>query len=299
MPTSIAFVFPGQGSQYVGMGRKVAERYTEECIYEKADAMVDYDLLELMWNGPEEKLGQTRYTQPAIFVDSVSKSQVLKSLGIFPDFVLGHSLGEYSALVAAEVLDFGSAMGLVELRAKLMDENDVEGGMSAVLGLGYEEVQSVLEQVEEPPRIANYNSPTQIVISGSQSSLSRARSALEENRAKVIDLDVSGPFHTRWVKGAEEQLSHHISEITFSDPSVPVLSGVSGELETSGEKLKKLLRRQITSPVLWVNYLRRLAERGVDRTVEVGPGEVLQGLCRRIDSNMEHYTFEEVIEDEF
>ncbi|MHB1419016.1 MAG: ACP S-malonyltransferase [Bacillota bacterium] len=279
----LAFVFPGQGAQYVGMGRQLAESYPEAGkIFDIADRALGFPISKICFEGPEETLKQTMYTQPAILTVSIACLQVLTSRGIHPEFAAGHSLGEYSALVAAGVLDFGDAVQLVHARGRFMEEA-VPGGrgtMAAILGLPGEAVQEVCRQastigVVQP---ANFNCPGQVVIAGERAAVNAAMElAAAAGAKKVVPLTVSGPFHSTLMRPAGENLAIKIQDTTFSEPSFPVVANVSADYIHHAEEARTFLLRQVSEPVLWD---------GVDKFIEVGPERVLSGLIRKIDKGM-------------
>ncbi len=290
-----AFLFPGQGSQTVGMGENLVNDSRVNGIYETADEIMESDFHDLMLNGPEEELNRTRNAQPAIFIDGIARYRILRDQGISPDYLLGHSLGEFSALTAAGCLTFEDGLKIVRKRGELTSEVDVEGSMVAVMGVDYSVVEGIIEEAGDSVTVANHNSPSQVVISGKKEPLDKSCEKLREERAKCIKLDVTGPFHSAYMKGPEKELKNYIDQFVFDDPEVPVLSSVSGSFEDDGNHLKDLLGRQMTSSVRWVDYVNLLGNSGVERTIEVGPDGTLSRLTGRINPDIERLKFDEVI----
>lgn len=287
-----AFVFPGQASQFVGMGldlynsNPIAQKY-----YDLADELFDFSIKDLSFYGPLLELTQTRVTQPAIYVHSMILFEELKSRGKLPEVLAGHSLGEYSALAAAGVLDFRQGLELVKIRAEEMQratENN-SGTMAAIVGLDYKTVQKVIEKsvIGGICSIANYNSPTQIVISGDVQSVQSTMLTLKEAGAKrVIELSVGGAFHSSLMKSAGETLKKALESTTFHQPRCPIYSNVTGTATTDIKEIRNRLYQQLTSPVLWVQSVENMIKDGVGTFVEIGPGNVLQGLIKRINGNV-------------
>lgn len=288
-----AFVFPGQGSQSLGMLSAAAEAWpmiTET--FDEASNVLGYDLWHLCQHGPAEELNKTMVTQPALLTASVALwRQWCVSDGPRPDFVAGHSLGEYSALVAAESLDFIEAVKLVQLRGELMQDAvpEGQGRMAAVLGLEDSDVVSACEESAEGDVVAavNFNAPGQVVIAGSAAAVERAIEACKAKGArKAMPLPVSVPSHCALMKGAAEQLAEALEDIRFNDAVIPVVQNVDAEPARDAEVLKANLLKQLYSPVLWTNSVQRLSTEGVGVAVECGAGKVLAGLIKRIDRSL-------------
>jgi [acyl-carrier-protein] S-malonyltransferase len=289
MPQQMVFVFPGQGSQFVGMGRDLFER---EALarerFQEANAILGFDLGEVCFNGPPDTLQLTANTQPAILVHSVIAAELLRSRGIVPVALAGHSLGEYSALVASGSLSFADAVRLVHLRGRFMQEAVPVGvgAMAAVLGLDQTQVElacveSIDEGVVQP---ANYNCPGQVVISGHVEAVRKAMArCLEKGAMKVIELQVSAPFHSALMAPAAERLRPELSQVAFADMGIPVISNVEAKPFGSKVRVPQLLVEQVTAPVRWQESMQTVLKMGVDAMVEVGPGKVLSALMRRID----------------
>jgi [acyl-carrier-protein] S-malonyltransferase len=284
----IAFVFPGQGSQYVGMGKEFEERYPlAKDHFREAEEALGIDMRQLCLYGPEEALKMTANTQPALLLCSVIAFRLLEENGIRPDFVAGHSLGEYSALVAGGSLRFADALHLVRKRGEFMQEAVPlgRGAMAAILGMEREAVARICEEAQEGQvvEIANLNSPGQIVISGEAEAVERAVKAAKQHGARrAVSLPVSAPFHCRLMKPAGERLGEILAQTEVADPKIPLVTNVDAQLTSSTATIRSALLRQASSPVLWEDSIGTLQDQGVDTFVEVGPGTVLSGLIKRI-----------------
>jgi len=288
----IAFVFPGQGAQYPGMGRDIAEKFpVARELFHQADAALDFSISALCFDGPEEDLKLTQNTQPAILATSIALFRVLEEKGIRPDFVAGHSLGEYSALVAAGALQLGEAAALVRRRGLYMQEAVPVGvgAIAALFGLDLPAVQSVCERAAEGQVVspANLNSPGQIVIAGNREAVERALVLAKEAGARrAILLQVSAPFHCALMMPAEERLSADLERCSFQNLKCPLVTNVDAEPIRTGAETRTALKRQVSRPVRWQESIQRLLDEGVRTFVEVGPGKVLLGLIRSIDKSV-------------
>lgn len=287
----IAFVFPGQASQYVGMGKDLYENNPiAKEIFDKAEEILGFEIKRLCFEGPEEDLKQTKITQPAIFVHSYVISRLLDGK-LKADMSAGHSLGEYSALVYAGVLSFEDALKIVKLRGELMQRAGEEnpGTMAAIIGLDYERVKKLCEEVKDGiVQPANFNTPEQIVISGEVDAVRKVMGLAQKVGAKMVkELVVSGAFHSPLMESAKEELKKALDEVKFNKPSIPVYFNVTAKPSYDPGEIKNLLYLQITSPVLWSQIIKNMISDGATRFYEIGPGKVLQGLIKRIDSNVE------------
>ena len=288
MPT-IAFLFPGQGSQIVGMGKDLAEKFpVAKRTFEEADEALGYSLSQLCFEGPEERLKMTEVTQPAILTVSVAAFRVLQEKGVAPAMVAGHSLGEYSAHVAAGTLSFADAVRTVHSRGQYMQEAVPVGvgAMAAILGMPSAEVEAICKEAAqgEVCQAANINSPEQIVISGSKAAVERAAELAKSKGAKrAVMLPVSAPFHCSLMQPAQDRLAADLQALNFQDPIVPVISNIDASAKTTASASRDALVRQVTGAVQWVGCVQTLAILGADLFMEVGPGKVLSGLMRQID----------------
>lgn len=290
----IAFVYPGQGSQFVGMGKDLYERFPErvEPFYKRAEEALSFDIKSLIFEGPEDKLTLTEYAQPAILLDSIIKYELIKDR-LEPEVAAGHSLGEYSALACAGALSLEDAIQLVHKRGRYMQEAVPfgQGAMMAILKLDLKEVEKICQKVGV--EIANFNAPGQLVISGLRDNVLQAKKLAEEAGGRGILLEVSAPFHSSLMTPAEERLKRDLERVTFRPPAFPVISTVSGQPEMDPERIRRLLMGQITSRVRWVDYVKTLRSLGVRRVIEVGSGEVLTRLIHRIEPELEALSFTE------
>ena len=285
----IAFLFPGQGSQTVGMGRELANFYpVAQETFDEADEALGFRLSQLCFEGPEHQLKMTENTQPAILTVSIATARVLQEKGFTPQFAAGHSLGEYSAHVAAGSLDFQDAVRTVRNRGKYMQEAVPvgQGAMAAILGLAVEKVQNACDQVasEGVCQAANINSPEQVVISGAASPVEHAAQLCKDKGAKrAVMLPVSAPFHCAMMQPAQDRLAADLQSLKFYESDFPVIANVDAQPIMHADVARDTLTRQVTGTVQWVKCIQKLIELGAEIFVEVGPGKVLSGLMRQID----------------
>lgn len=286
----IAFVFPGQGSQKVGMGLDLYQNSpAAREVFEECDRALDFPLSQLCFQGPEEELRQTIHAQPAIVATSVACLRAAAELhsGFQPSLLAGHSLGEYTALVAAGVLEFGDGIRLVRERGRLMHQAGARqpGGMAAVIGLDEPSLAQLCQ--EAGVEIANINSPNQIVISGAKEALNQAMELARSQGARVVPLEVSGAFHSQLMKPAADELARIISELHFRDPEVPIVVNTTAQPATTAQEIKEELAQQLLHCVRWRHSVQYMIDHGISTFIEIGPGSVLAGLIKRIDRGVQ------------
>lgn len=287
---SIAFIFPGQGSQYVGMGKDFYEKYeSSREIYQQASEALGFDMPELCFE-ENDRLNQTEYTQAALVTTSVAMLKVLEEHGIVPDVCAGHSLGEYAALVASHAMSFENAVKTVRQRGILMQQAVPagQGSMCAVIGSDAETIQNICEAVGDV-FVANYNCPGQIVITGKTEAVEQAAEKLKEAGAKrCIVLNVSGPFHSPFLKEAGDSLYEFLADIRLEDTvAVPYIANVNAEYVREPDGIRELLREQVSDSVRWEQTIRRMIEDGIDTFIEIGPGKTLTGFMKRINKGVQ------------
>ena len=280
------YIFPGQGSQFTGMCHDLFIKYDNvKPLFKRAETILGFDISKIMFEGTKEELTQTKVTQPAIFIHSMAILKVLED-SFKPDLVAGHSLGEFSSLVAAGVLNFEDGLRLVSIRAKAMQKSceSTNGTMAAILGLDNSIIEKICSNIEGTVVAANYNCPGQVVISGEVSAVKNACEKLSETGARrALILPVGGAFHSELMKDAKDELSKAINEISFNSPICPIYQNVNGRPEHLVDNIKRNLISQLTSPVKWTQSVNKMIEDGCQDFIEIGPGKVLQGLIKKIN----------------
>ena len=296
----VAFIFPGQGSQYIGMGKEFFENFrVAREVFQEADDVLHLPISSLCFQGPEEALKLTENTQPAVLTASIAVLRVLQAeKGVVPHLAAGHSLGEYSALVVSGALAFADAVQIVRLRGRFMQEAVPvgEGAMAAILGMERGQVEKLCEEAAQGEVLtpANFNCPGQIVIAGHAKAVERAMERVKQEGKKAIPLPVSAPFHSPLMKPAGERLEKVLEGIPIQDLKIPVVTNVEADINRSKERVKELLVTQVWSPVRWEESMQKITGDGIEQILEIGPGKVLSGLMKRINPKVETKNIEDI-----
>lgn len=289
--SKIAFLFPGQGAQHVGMGKTIAEKYpAAKALYDQAAEILGYDLASLCFEGPAEKLDSTVISQPALFVTSLAALEMLRAdspdVVLSCEFAAGLSLGEYTALVFSGALSFEDGLRVVQKRGEAMQKasDATPSGMVSILLLDKDKVEAICEEASEVGllRVANSLCPGNIAVSGTVAACEKAAELAEREGGRAVPLAVAGAFHTDLMKPADTRLSEALATVTINEPEIPVVSNVDASIHTNPDEIGELLVRQVVSPVLWEDSIRQMLSEGVDEFYEIGPGRVLRGLLKRI-----------------
>lgn len=285
-----AFVFPGQGAQFVGMGKEIYENNEiAKQEFDKIFSELSFDLKTVMFEGPEETLKKTKYTQPAIVAMSLVLEKLVREKGIKPDFVAGHSVGEYAAIGSGEFLTLSDAVRLTAFRGETMNEiaESVNGGMAAIIGMESSKIEEILKTVDGVVEAVNFNEPKQTVIAGEKEAIEKACVVLKEAGAKrALPLAVSGPFHSSLMKPAGEKLRNEAVKYNFKEGTVKLVANTTAEIISTSDEIKSEIYSQSFGPVKWVDTVNKLKENGVDKIYEIGPGKVLAGLIKKIDKEL-------------
>lgn len=290
----IAFVFPGQGAQYVGMGKEIINHNPEsKKVFDEANQILDFDLEEVCFT-EQEMINITEYTQPALLTISIAILKAVESLGIKPDYVAGLSLGEYTALVANGCIDFDKAVDLVRKRGQFMEDaaRKTKGTMSAIMGSDRETLLTICRETEGIVDIANYNSPAQMVIAGETEAVLTVNEKLTDKGIRVIPLKVSGAFHSPLMSEAAERLEKVLDQVPLNQVTIPYTTNVTGEIVNKNDHIKDLLVQQVKASVKWEDCINTLISEGVDTFIEIGPGKTLSGLIKKIDKSKNIFNVE-------